>query len=137
MSGKHVETKHHRIKLGSNISYGKEISQRLGHLLIVNVDKSIVHPVTGKLLAVSRLVLGNLIFMMRENKILTAGMDIQSSSAIFRRHYAALGMPARTSFAPWRIPIRLSHLLGLPKHEVCGAFLLLLSGNLQFAKTGT
>ena len=76
MSGKHIETKHHRVKLGSYISYGKEIPQRLGHLLIVNVDKGIVHPIAGKLLSVSRLVLGNFIFMVREDKVLSAGMDI-------------------------------------------------------------
>ena len=64
-------------------------------------------------------------------------MNIQSTPAIFWCHNTALGMPARTSLAPWGIPVRLSHLLGLPKHEVCGAFLLLFSGDFQFAKTGT
>ena len=44
-------------------------------------------------------------------------------------------MPARSSLAPGRLPIRLSHLLRLPKHEVGRILLLFLTGNLEFTKS--
>ena len=76
MRGKHIEAKNHRIKLRSHIPHGKEVPERLRHLLVVNVNKGIVHPVAGKLLSVCRLILGNLIFMMRENEVLSARMNV-------------------------------------------------------------
>ena len=63
-------------------------------------------------------------------------MNIQSPSAILRRHNTALRMPARSSFTPGRIPIRLSHLLRFPKHKVGGTLLLFLTGNLELSKSG-
>ena len=50
--------------------------QGMVNLIDVLVKKGFAYPVTGKLLAVSRLVLGNLIFMVGEDKVLSAGMDI-------------------------------------------------------------
>ena len=135
--GKHIETKHHRVKLGGNIPHGEEVPKGLRHLLIVYVDKSIVHPIVCEALAMRRFILCNFIFMMRENEVLAAGMNVQLSSTVLRCHNATLRVPARSSFTPRRIPVRFSHLFRLPEHEIGGTLLLFLSGNLQLPKTGT
>ena len=128
MCGKHEETKHLGIIFFNDISYGKEIACRFRHLLIINIQKSIVHPVSCKGLAVCCLRLGNLIFMMGEDQILAACMDINFLAQILLAHYGALNMPAGTALAPWRYPVGLSFLLGLPENEIQRILLLILSG---------
>ena len=54
----------------------------------------------GELLAVAGLALGNLIFMVRENQILAACVDIDLFTQILLGHDRALDMPSRTALAP-------------------------------------
>ena len=76
MGAEHKEPQHLQIVLLADLPHGKEVAQGLGHLLVVNVQKSVVHPVAGKGLAVGRLRLGDLVLMMGEDQILAAGMDV-------------------------------------------------------------
>ena len=100
MCVQHKETENLKIILFTDLTNGTEISERFGHLAVVDVQETIMHPVSCKNLTIAALTLCDLILMMREDQILTACMDIDLFSKIFLRHNRALNMPARTSVAP-------------------------------------
>ena len=94
-----------------------------------------MHPVTCKNLVIAALALGNLILMMWENKIFPTCMNVDLFTKIFLRHYRALYMPARTSFAPWRFPVRFAFFFWFPKHKIQGIFFLIFTRYLKCTET--
>ena len=49
-----------------NIADSKEVTQRLGHLLLINPNRTGMHPGIDEFNAIGSLTLGDLIFMVRE-----------------------------------------------------------------------
>ena len=129
MGGEHEEPQHLQVILLTDVPHREKISQRLGHFLIVNIQKSVVHPVFGKRFAVCRLRLGNLILVVGKNQVLAARMNIYLLPQVLLAHHRALDMPARSSLAPGRLPERLALLLRFPEHKVQRVLLLLLPGH--------
>ena len=76
MGGEHKKPQNLQIIMFPDLPDGLEISQRLAHFPVVNIQKGIVQPVMRERDAVFRLALGDLVFMVRKNQILAAGMDI-------------------------------------------------------------
>ena len=131
MCVQHEETKHLQIILFTDLTDSTEVSKRLGHLAVVNVQECIVHPVFRKRNSIAAFTLCDLILMVREHKVFATGMDVDLLSKIFLGHNGALNMPARSSVAPWRGPVWLSFFLRFPEHEIQRIFLLILTGYLQ------
>ena len=119
----HKETQNLQVIFFADLPYGKEIAQRLAHLFVVNIKETIVHPIFGEFYAIGCLTLCDLIFMMREDQIFATGMDIDLIAQIMLCHNRALDMPARTSVAPWRLPVWLTILFWFPEHKVKVIFL--------------
>ena len=69
-----------------------------------------MHPVICKLHTVTAFALCNFIFVMGENKVLTAAMDIDGLSEIASAHSGAFDMPAGSSLAPGGLPVGLAGL---------------------------
>ena len=82
-----------------------------------------MNPVSGKNFPVAGLALGNLIFMVRENQILSARMNVDFLSQIFSGHNGAFNMPAWPSLTPGRLPVRLPLFFGFPQYKIQGIFL--------------
>ena len=95
-----------------------------------------MHPVVGKGLAVRALALRDLIFMVREDQILSACMDIDGLAKVFLGHLGALDMPAWTALAPRRLPERLSFFFRFPENEIGRFFLAFLAGYLDLTEAG-
>ena len=112
-----------------NFTNRLEITKGLAHFNIINVNIAIVHPISCKCAAVSTFALSNLIFMMRENQVLTAAVNINCLTKIAPVHSRTLDMPAGSSLAPRRIPVRLPFLGGFPKCEIKRIFFLLTYGD--------
>ena len=137
MCTQHEESQDLKIVLLGNVADGEEVAERFGHFLIVNIQECVVHPVMREFLSRCALRLCDLVLMVRENKILTARMDVDLLAEISLGHNRALDVPARTAVAPRRLPGGLTLFLGLPEYEIERIFLLILSGDLQIAETGT
>ena len=131
MCTEHKESQNLQIIFFRNFSYGKEISKRFGHLVVVDVQESIMHPVFCKLFSICSFTLCNLILMMREYKVLTTGMNIDLLAQVFLGHNGAFNMPSRSSVAPWRFPERFPFFLWFPEYEVKRIFFLIFTGYLQ------
>ena len=97
----------------------------------MNRDKAIMQPILGKAVFIPNagLTLGNLIFMMRENEVTAAAMEVKLLTEVFQRHRRTLDMPAWTAFAPGAVPARFTRLGCLPKGKVHRMFLALIHIN--------
>src|SRR5688572_30425750 len=86
---------------------GKKLTQldhiviALTHLLSVDGDHVVVHPVAHRRVTVCYSRLRDLALVVRKLQIHTAAMYIKGFSQVFTAHSRALDMPARKTFAPW------------------------------------
>ena len=78
----------------------EEVALGLGHFLIVDGQEAVVQPVMREGAAVCTLGLCDLVLVMRENQIKTAGMDVDGLAEVLVRHSRALNVPARPSLTP-------------------------------------
>src|SRR5699024_5560704 len=114
MGVQHKEPEYLKVVLLADLPDGEKVSKRFRHLPVVNIQESIVHPVSGKSFSIAALRLSNLILMMGEDQVFSSCMDINFFSQIFFGHYRAFNMPAGTSFSPGRYPVRFSFFFRLP-----------------------
>ena len=112
-----------------NISYGEEVAQRFGHFFIINGNKAIVQPISCKGTAVCCFGLCDFVFMVRENQILAACMDIKGIPQMMLGHNGAFDMPTGSAFAPRGCPAGFALFFGLPQNEVCRIFLCIINRN--------
>ena len=82
-----------------------------------------MHPEAGEFLPRGGFALGDLIFVMRENKILPSPMDVERKAEVFPGHGGAFQMPSRPSLSPGAFPERLPRLGGFPQGKVQRVFL--------------
>ena len=87
-----------------------------------------MQPVAHEGLAGGTLRLRDLIFVMREDQVLAAGMNVEGFAQLLHAHGRALDVPAGTAFTPGRLPhgagraIRI--LGGFPEREIAGVIFL-------------
>ena len=96
----------------------QDIAPGLGHLRAVHANHAVVQPVSRQRRAIGAAALRDLVFVMREDQVLAAAVNIDGLSQMFSGHGRALQMPAGTPAAPGTLPTR--QLIGrrLPQHEV-------------------
>ena len=125
MPGEHEVTNRLRLDPFQHFVNRNAVAKRFGHLLIVDIDESVVHPIARQRLAAERFGLGALALVMGELQIVAASVNIQRVAQIFLGHGRAFDMPARAPRSPWTIPLDLSRLRALPQHEVLRILLAL------------
>ena len=81
------------IHLGSD---GEEVVQRLRHLLLVDVDETVMQPVSGELIPRGCFGLGYFVLVVREDQILATTVDIECITQMSGAHRRALDVPARS-----------------------------------------
>ena len=101
MGTEHEETQYLQIIFLGDFTNGKEIAQGFGHLHVINIQETVMHPVMCKFLVIAGFALSNFILVMREDQIFTTGMDINLFTKILLGHDRAFNMPARTAVSPW------------------------------------
>ena len=107
-----------QVELLGYIAHGKEVAQRLGHLLIVHVYVAVMHPVMYERLAGRALGLSDFVFVVREQQILAAAVYVDRLAQILHAHRGALDMPAGATHSPRAGPGGFAGLLRLPQGEV-------------------
>ena len=127
------------VTLVQKIAKRIEISFGLRHLLAVDKQMFTVNPESDEGTACRSLALGDLVFMMRKEKINPATMKIECIAKILHRHCRTLEMPARPAFAERRGPTGLPRILRcLPQDEIPRLLFFVLvsldaSAHLQFS----
>src|SRR4051812_43159256 len=126
MRAQDEETHHFGVELFQDVAHGEEVAQRLGHLLLVDAHKAVVHPVLGERRAVRALGLRDLVFVVRELQILAAAVNIEALAEEAAAHSRALDVPSGAPWPPSRRPVRLLWLGAFPKHEIEWIFLAVI-----------
>src|SRR5687768_16026886 len=90
--------------LVKHISCSKEVAQGFGHLLVVDVEKSRMHPVIHERMIVRSLRLCDFVFVMRKLQIFTAAVYIEVRSKKRLAHHRTFDMPAWSARSPRRRP---------------------------------
>src|SRR4030095_2782032 len=122
----HPEPQRVRIVTLDDLPDVQRVAERLRHLLLAHVDHAVVHPVPGERLARAGFGLGDLAFVMREDQVLAAPVQVERRAEIFHGHRRALDVPARPSRAPRTLPRGLARLRALPEGEIARIALALV-----------
>ena len=86
--------------VGAQDVFGEhEVAERLRHLLPVDGDEPVVHPVARERVARGR-GLGELVLVVREAQVETAAVDVELGAEVSTRHRGALDMPTRATRTP-------------------------------------
>jgi hypothetical protein len=119
------EAHHLGIVFLQHLADGEEVAQRLRHLLVIDADEAVVHPVIDELAVLigvhGAFGLGDLVFVVRKLQVLAAAVDVEVLAEQLRTHRRALDVPARASRSPGRFPFHFGRLVVagmLPQHEV-------------------
>ena len=89
----------------SQIGQRVEIADALAHLATVHHQVRHVHPVVGKFPVRAAAALRDLVFMMREDEVHAAAVQVKVLAEVFQNHGAALQVPAGAAFAPGAGPV--------------------------------
>ena len=107
------------------VPHGEEIAEGFRHLLPIHQQHAVMHPVTGKGSArESADGLRDFVFMMRENQVMPAAMNVEAFTKMLPGHGGAFNMPARPPSAPGAVPARCLGIAWLPQHEIAGIALI-------------
>ena len=117
---------------GEELFQCDEVAQRLAHLLSVDGDHVVVHPVVYHVVALRSHGLCDLAFVVREYQVHASSVDVEVRAQVFASHGRAFAVPAGETVAPGRRPAHdVFGLCLLPQGKVGGVVLLFLS--VQFA----
>ncbi len=105
---------------------GHDVAQRLRHLLAAEVHHPGVQPVPReRTVAEGPFGLGKLVFVVREDQVRAAAVDVERFAEVAVRHRRTFDVPPRAAGTPRAVPRRLARLGALPQREVERAVLLL------------
>ena len=114
----HEQAQRHGVATVEHVGEQQEVAQALRHLLRVDVEHAAVHPVMGERGAIGRLGLRHLVFVVREDEVGAAAVDVERQAEVLLGHCGAFEVPTGASLAPRRGPMRLAGLCRLPQREV-------------------
>src|SRR5574344_1620835 len=89
---------------GKEFIQRNEITQTLTHLLSVNGDHIVVHPVMNRLFSLRSHSLRNFAFVVREDQVHSASVYIETLAQVLLTHGSTFAMPSREAIAPGRRP---------------------------------
>src|SRR3954466_3933946 len=108
----------YRIVVLQNLSYGKKVTQRLGHLLLIDVQEAIVEPIICKRPAHCTFGLCDFVLVMREYEVASAAVNVERLRKILCAHRRTFDMPPRPPSSPGALPARFTGLARLPQSKV-------------------
>src|SRR5882724_7311938 len=116
------------VSLRQHVSQCVKIPERLRHLLALDHQVRAMEPAAHKLFPRASFRLRDLCFVMRENIVHPAAMNIELIAEQLRRHRAALDMPARPAVAPRTTPFyrAVCFIPRFPEREIADVFLVVL-----------
>ena len=107
------------MRAGEELVEGDEVAEALAHLLPVDGDHVVVHPVFDHLVALRGHGLGYLALVVGEDEVHPAAVDVEVGPEVFAPHGRALAVPAGEAFAPGAGPSHdVFRLCVLPEGEV-------------------
>ena len=118
----------HRMIARKELIQRDEVAQRLTHLLAVDGDHVVVHPVVNHVIALRSDSLCDLTLMVREDQVHATTVNVKVIAQVFLTHSRTFAMPAGEAITPRRGPAHDVFRLGtFPKREIDRIVLLILT----------
>ncbi len=126
----HVAHFHGCPAMFGEVFQGVKIAKRLRHFSAIDHQMRDVEPGRGEVAPAGAAALGNFVFVVREDQIDAAAVEVEGFTEIFANHRRAFEVPARASFPPGRGPEIFAILgaAGLPEHEVADTLFFVFIG---------
>ena len=125
MRGQQRIAQHLARMLLHQIVHQLNIAQGFRHLVGAHGQETIVDPVIGHgLAAMGANGLRDLVFMVREDQVDTATVNVKGFAQMLRRHCGTLQVPARTTTTPGAVPAGFVICSGLPQHKIARILLV-------------
>ena len=105
------------------VAHRHDVPDRLGHLLVGELEHSVVHPDPGEL-PPERARLRDLVLVVGKDEVEPAPVDLEDGAEQLLGHHRALDVPAGPAATPRRVPGGvLARLVRLPEREVARVLL--------------
>ncbi len=116
----HVADFSSAIAFAGEICQGVKIAQALAHFPAIHHQMGDVEPLASELAVGGAATLRDFVFVMRENQIDSAAVNVEVFAEVFEDHRAAFEVPTRASLAPGAGPMVCAVLVfaGFPEGEV-------------------
>ena len=126
----HIAHFHRRPTVLGEVFESVEIAERLRHFATIDHQMGDMEPSRSEVSAAGAAALGDFIFVVRENQIDTATVQVEGIAEVFTDHRRTFEVPARTAFSPGRTPKIFAILgaSGFPQDKVADALLFILIG---------
>jgi len=119
---------------GEELIQCDEVAEAFTHFLSVDGYHVVMHPVMYHVIALRCYGLCNLTFVVREDKVHTATVNVEMFTQIFLSHCRTFGVPAGEAVTPWTWPAHDMFRLGtFPQCKVGGIVFFLLA--VQFTRS--
>lgn len=109
---------------GGEVGDGEEVTERFAHLFTFDEEVGAVDPGMDArfagLLEACAFALGDFVFVVGEDEVFTAEVEVEAGAEQFHAHGAAFDVPAGAAFAPGAGPVDLAVVIdsGFPEGEV-------------------
>ncbi len=104
MCGKQKEPHGFVPEFRRSIAHKEKIARGLAHLFVVDIYMPVMAPKTRECAARCTFTLCDLVFMVREDEVNPAAVNVYIGAEIFIDHRRAFYMPPRSAFAPRGLP---------------------------------
>ena len=118
MAGENEQPQHVRAARLQELIDGDQVAQGLAHLFARQLQHAVVHPIAGKGLAGQALALGDLVFVVGEDQVIAAAVDVDGLAQVMQTHGRAFDVPAGSAGSPRTFPRRFAWLGRLPQRKV-------------------
>ena len=100
MTGEHQEADFLGVEALHDFPDSEEITQGLGHLLLVHSHETVVHPQIHERLASGAAGLGDLVLVVGKLQVHSTAVNVEMCTQQAHGHGRALDVPAGTTLAP-------------------------------------
>jgi len=97
VGGEKVKTANLSGILLEHVFHGEEVPRRFRHLLAAKIQEPVVKPEIDERTVRRRLRLGEFVFVVGKNEVLSSPVKIEGLSKVLHRHRRTLDMPPRTA----------------------------------------
>jgi hypothetical protein len=108
------------VAFGGEVFESVEIAEAFGHFAAIDHEVGDVEPVAGEMALGGAAGLGDFVFVVREDEVNAAGVEVEVFAEVLEDHGGALEVPAGAAFAPRAGPVVIAifGLAGFPEGEI-------------------
>ena len=120
------------------VGEGVEVAFGFGHFPAIDEEVGGVEPMLGEVATAGALALGDFVFVVGEDEVFAAGVEVEGVAEVFFDHGGALEVPAGAAISPWGFPevFAVFFAVCFPEDEVGNTIFLVFVGGISSGGLG-